>query len=174
MIQKILVATDTSDASALVFDQALMLATLTGAHLGIIHVTDPDDSNAPPFPGYLENLKPYLDEGNPEPCCYVGAFGEDDSALFGRSVKKAKDAGVSHECVHCFGNPETAISDFAAVWKADLIVVGHRGLSGLSEFLLGSVSNYMLHNAPCSVYIVHPSNSESNHQSRERSTTTSL
>ncbi len=34
---------------------------------------------------------------------------------------------------------------------ADLIVVGRRGRSGLSELILGSASNYVLHHAPCSV-----------------------
>ena len=38
----------------------------------------------------------------------------------------------------------------------DVIVMGHRGISGLQEFFLGSVSNYVLHHAPCSVLIVQP------------------
>jgi phage terminase large subunit GpA-like protein len=33
-------------------------------------------------------------------------------------------------------------------------MVGHRGRTGLSEFLLGSVSNYVMHHAPCSVLVV--------------------
>ncbi|MCZ8054719.1 MAG: universal stress protein, partial [Microcystis sp. LE19-12.2C] len=36
----------------------------------------------------------------------------------------------------------------------DLIVIGRRGRSGLGELFLGSVSNYVLHHAPCSVLIV--------------------
>lgn len=44
---------------------------------------------------------------------------------------------------------------FVKTWDADLIVVGSHGRKGLSEMLLGSVSNYVVHHAPCSVIIVH-------------------
>ncbi|MGL4622525.1 MAG: universal stress protein, partial [Chroococcidiopsis sp.] len=46
------------------------------------------------------------------------------------------------------------ICDFALAWKADLIVTGRRGRRGLSEFFMGSVSNYVLHHASCSVLTV--------------------
>ncbi|MFM7578374.1 MAG: universal stress protein, partial [Microcystaceae cyanobacterium] len=36
----------------------------------------------------------------------------------------------------------------------DVIVVGHRGRWGLSEILLGSVSNYVFHHAHCPVLVV--------------------
>ncbi|NEO65320.1 MAG: universal stress protein, partial [Moorea sp. SIO4G2] len=35
-----------------------------------------------------------------------------------------------------------------------LIVLGRRGLGGLKEMVLGSVSNYVVHHAPCSVLVV--------------------
>ena len=41
MLQKILVATTSSESSHHVFEQALMLGKITGAHLGLLHVTDP-------------------------------------------------------------------------------------------------------------------------------------
>lgn len=34
--------------------------------------------------------------------------------------------------------------------------IDRHGRSGLSELLLGSVSNYVVHHAPCSVLTIHP------------------
>lgn len=154
MIHKILVATTGSESSYYIFDQALLLAKAMGAHLGLLHVTDPDETNEDP-PAYLESLKPYLSGDESEPRCYVGHFETLEPDLFGTLIGKATAEGVSTDCIHCFGDPERAISDFAEAWNADLIVVGRRGRSGMAEFFLGSVSNYTLHHAPCSVYVVH-------------------
>jgi len=154
MIHKILVATTSSESSHYVFDHALMLAKATGAHLGLLHVTDPDETNEDP-PSYLKSLEPYLIGDESDPCCYVGHFETFEPDLFGALVGKATAEGVSTDCIHCFGDPESAISDFAETWNADLIVMGRRGRRGVTEFFLGSVSNYTLHHAPCSVYIVH-------------------
>ena len=46
------------------------------------------------------------------------------------------------------------ICNAAISWQADLIIMGRRGRTGLSELFLGSVSNYVLHHAPCAVLVV--------------------
>ena len=38
--------------------------------------------------------------------------------------------------------------------RIDLVVLGSRGLSGVDRFLLGSVSEWLIHHAPCSVLVV--------------------
>jgi nucleotide-binding universal stress UspA family protein len=38
--------------------------------------------------------------------------------------------------------------------RSNLIVVGHKGMTGATRFLLGSVPNKVSHHAPCSVLIV--------------------
>jgi nucleotide-binding universal stress UspA family protein len=38
--------------------------------------------------------------------------------------------------------------------KADLLIVGNRGMTGVRRFMLGSVPNKVAHHAPCSVLIV--------------------
>ena len=52
------------------------------------------------------------------------------------------------------GNPGLMIVDFVKQNDADLVVMGSRGLSGLKELFLGSVSHYVVQKAPCPVLIV--------------------
>jgi nucleotide-binding universal stress UspA family protein len=56
------------------------------------------------------------------------------------------------------GPPERAIIDEAESWGADLIVVGSHGYGFWERMFLGSVSNSVVHHAPCSVLIVRPNN----------------
>jgi nucleotide-binding universal stress UspA family protein len=57
MLNKIVVATVNSESTSTIFDHALMLAKATGAHLGILYVTDSDENNEN-LPAYLESLEP--------------------------------------------------------------------------------------------------------------------
>ena len=52
------------------------------------------------------------------------------------------------------GEPAEEIVDLARLEGYDLVVVGSRGLSPVKEILLGSVSNRILHTAPCPVLVV--------------------
>lgn len=52
------------------------------------------------------------------------------------------------------GDPREAIVRAAADWRADLLVVGARGLGALARLVLGSVSEHVVHHAPCPVLIV--------------------
>ncbi|MGL5832152.1 MAG: universal stress protein, partial [Waterburya sp.] len=69
-------------------------------------------------------------------------------------AQEAQAKGVNTEFIQLTGNPGRVICEFASTWSADLILVGSRGLKGLKEMFLGSVSNYITHHAPCSVLIV--------------------
>ncbi len=51
-------------------------------------------------------------------------------------------------------SPKSAIVGEAASWNADLIVVGSHGYGFWDRMLLGSVSDAVVHHAPCSVLIV--------------------
>lgn len=52
------------------------------------------------------------------------------------------------------GSPAATIIDKARDWDADLLVLGSHGRSGLERFLMGSVAEKVVSNAPCSVLIV--------------------
>jgi nucleotide-binding universal stress UspA family protein len=170
MLKKILVGITSSDPNHYVFDQALMLAKVTGAHLGLLYVTDPDESDESSEREILKGLEPYLSGDESDPVCYAGHFETIELTLFGKLVARATGEGVSTDCIHCFGDPERAINDLASVWTADLIVLGRRGRSGMAEFFLGSVSNYTFHHAPCSVYVVHEASGTHSKNSSEHET----
>ena len=52
------------------------------------------------------------------------------------------------------GPPEQAIVEEAESWGADLIILGSHGYGFWKRAMMGSVSNAVLHHAPCSVLIV--------------------
>ena len=58
------------------------------------------------------------------------------------------------------GRPAQMITEAAREWKADLIVVGSHGRGFWGKLTLGSVSDSVLHHAPCSVLVVRRPNGE--------------
>ncbi len=52
------------------------------------------------------------------------------------------------------GQPAEEIVRLAHIYKADLIAIGCRGLTGLKRILEGSVSAEVVAEAPCSVLVV--------------------
>ena len=52
------------------------------------------------------------------------------------------------------GGAEQAILESAGEWRPDLIVVGSHGRTGFNRLLMGSVSERVVRNAPCSVQVV--------------------
>jgi universal stress protein A len=71
-----------------------------------------------------------------------------------RAERELKKAGlvVSGRVTH--GVPSDTIVDAAATEKADLVVVGSHGRTGLTRLLMGSVASHVLTHAPCSVLVV--------------------
>jgi nucleotide-binding universal stress UspA family protein len=59
------------------------------------------------------------------------------------------------------GSPRHVVSEFAAQWGADLILVGSHNRGTVSRFFLGSVAQGILRTATCSVEIVRFPRSES-------------
>lgn len=52
------------------------------------------------------------------------------------------------------GSPAHTIIDFIKQNDSDLVVMGSRGLSGIQELFLGSVSHYVVQKSTCPVFIV--------------------
>jgi nucleotide-binding universal stress UspA family protein len=68
--------------------------------------------------------------------------------------KMAEDSNVAYDTRILHGDPGPAILEFANKNKFDVIVIGSRGLNGLQEFVLGSVSHKVAKRANCPVLIV--------------------
>jgi len=71
-----------------------------------------------------------------------------------RSVPEGlTDLDNAHDIDARSGDPAHEIVQAASDWKADLIVIGSRGRTGLARLLLGSVARKVVAHAPCSVLI---------------------
>ncbi|HEX5627012.1 MAG TPA: universal stress protein [Actinomycetota bacterium] len=129
-------AIDGSDASVLTALAAAGVARATGAELRLVHVV-------PVFRGRNEEwtLGPH-DPSPPE---------------LEPSVKAVSSLGLEPVREMAMGRPERTLVRVAERDEVDLVVVGHRGVSGMTRRLLGSVSEHVGHHAPCSVFIVRPS-----------------
>ena len=153
MINKILIAVDRSQNNKFVFDTAVSLAKTTGADLMLLHILDKKEPEHPIAPTYT--YYPIMEESNYETYQQEYAKYKQHGLEFLKNLtEEATAAGVSTEFTQLAGNPGRMICELADNWSADLILVGSRGLKGLKEMFLGSVSNYVTHHAPCSVLIV--------------------
>ncbi len=149
--RKILVALDCSPQSDIVFEQALEIAKKEEAALMLFHClpfeTQGVGSYADMFGRELINfsaeMQKLLDEESKQ--------ARQDIADY---CQKATEQGVSTEWDVKIGDAASRIRDLAIAWDADLVVVGRRGHRGLAEIVLGSVSSYVVHQAPCSVLVV--------------------
>jgi nucleotide-binding universal stress UspA family protein len=73
-----------------------------------------------------------------------------------RGARRLREAapGWTIQTETAIGSAAEAILDRANVWRPDLIVIGWRGQPALSRWLLGSVAQQVLNEAPCSVRLV--------------------
>ncbi len=153
MMNKILVAIDHSENNKSVFDSAVSLAKATNASLMLLHVLSENESGYPLLPTY--SYYPMVDDRDLE--IYRQKLAEHKKLgldLLQNLTAKATEAGVNTEYSQLIGNPGRTICELADNWEADLVVVGSRGLKGIKEMFLGSVSNYVTHHTPCSILIV--------------------
>jgi nucleotide-binding universal stress UspA family protein len=80
----------------------------------------------------------------------------EEKAMYAKTL--ASDLGATRIVVQAVSGsaPDVLISTATDV-GADVIVVGSKGLTGASRFVLGSVASAVSHHAPCDVLIVQTS-----------------
>ena len=73
-----------------------------------------------------------------------------------RAAAAATAAGVEAEAILRHGSPSHEICAVAGERKPRLIVIGSQGWSAMERAVFGSVSDRVLHHAPCPVLVVPP------------------
>ncbi|HZG38182.1 MAG TPA: universal stress protein [Nodosilinea sp.] len=158
MFKRILVALDNSPHRQEVFEKALDLASATQAHLMLCHVLSAYEEGSPGIPiRSYQAYYPVLEDSTWR--IYQKRWEEFEAqgiAQLRCELDRALALGVNAEFSQVAGEPAATICNMADSWQADLIVVGSHGRKGIRELLLGSVSNYVMHHANCSVLVVHP------------------
>jgi nucleotide-binding universal stress UspA family protein len=154
--QTILVALDYREPIPEVFQQALDIAKAHNSLIKLFYCRTGElsPSNLPVYPGFVGYSSIYDQEILTLEQNLLAESVEQIHTWIDEWVQQATQQGITAESGHGFGDPGRQICLVAKEWNADLIVLGRRGHSGLSEWLLGSVSNYVIHHAPCSVLVV--------------------
>jgi nucleotide-binding universal stress UspA family protein len=135
-IQRILLATDLSPASAGATDEALGLARSLHADLLVVSVIDPATPLASGPVVRMDQRRAARE------------FAAQAIVVQGRRV------GVSVSFLVWEGEPGPAIVEAAVAEAADLVIVGTRGRNRVERLVLGSVSDHVVRHAPCPVLIV--------------------
>ncbi len=136
MINKILVATDASQASARAVSFAAQLSAVHEAELLILNVIrdmqlPAELKDAPEFESF-NNARDDL-------------MRQIADKILAEAKKKAKKGGAkSVQTAIGSGDPATSVAGFAKRRNIDLIVVGTRGLSKVKAASMGSVSRKLL------------------------------
>ena len=144
MFRSIVVGTDGSETAGEAVRQAVELAKATGARLELVSAYEPIAE------GRLREERQQI----PDDMQWMVNPREDVDATLDSAVELASDAGVTVEKFARQGDPADAILDVAEETKADLIVVGNKGMTGASRFFLGSVPNKVSHHVQRSLLIV--------------------
>jgi nucleotide-binding universal stress UspA family protein len=141
---RIVVGTDGSDTADEAVGQAIDLAKLTGATLGVVSAFQPVSKRR------IQGEQ----EGAPADIAHEIGPREDVLLVLDAAAAKARAAGVEVTTHPVQAEAADAILNVAEEIKADLVVVGNKGMTGARRYLLGSVPNNISHHAPCSVMIV--------------------
>ena len=144
MFRSIVVGTDGSETAREAVRQATRLAAAVGARIELVSAYEPVSD------ARLREESLVV----PEDLHWMINPREDVLATLEEAAGEIRAAGVEVEVFARQGDPADAILDVAEETKADLIIVGNKGMTGARRFLLGSVPNKVSHHAPCSVLIV--------------------
>jgi nucleotide-binding universal stress UspA family protein len=137
-LETIVLATDLSQASAAATDRAIELAVRLGSRLLIVHVFST-------MKGMVPLSRPRTVEER-----------EQRTTSAGLLVQRARAAGADASFLVWEGDPGDGIIAAAEAESADMIVVGSHARGSVGRYILGSVSDHVVHHARCPVLVVRP------------------
>lgn len=145
MYERILVPVDGSPTSNLGVAEALKLAKLTGAKLRFLHAVDMMSLAMAPEISMATSPTVYevLRDGGRQ--------------ILAAAVKMAEDAGIACDTVLAdtlTGRVCDVVSDEAAKWEADLVIIGTHGRRGVGRLLMGSDAEQIARQSPAPVLLV--------------------
>jgi len=143
-LHRILVPTDGSEPSDMALEFAMRLARAECAEVVFCSAVDLTGAIA-------GSTNPYAatDVGP-----VVDALEEQSKDVLGKAAARASAAGVPASTVELAGPAAGAIADAVDTQRADAIVMGTHGLSGVSRFFLGSVADGVLRRVDVPVFVV--------------------
>jgi len=144
-MMRILLALDDSKCSMGAMDSLIAQFKTKDAEVRLVHVVEP-------FPARLARRR-----GSRQSPDFVAARVEQRKLaeeLLSRATEKLCSAGFKVTSSVKEGDARSVILKHAESWRADLIMVGSHGRTGLDRFLMGSVSEAVARHAHCSVEIV--------------------
>ncbi len=98
------------------------------------------------YGGYLPDTSELEKAGKENAARVVETTSKNLRDHFGENVAVSSDV--------LFGSPDSRIVETAEEMNADLIIIGSHGYKRWERLLLGSVSDSVVHHAPCSVLVV--------------------
>ena len=135
---KILVPVDSSEFAIKAVEKAIQMAKEQGAQLTIMSVVAQ-------FEGVAQEV----------PVHFADRLKDQAKQAVNRGKQLVEQAGLPCQTLVEVGtSPADSIVRYAEESKTDLIVMGHRGLSALGRFVVGSVASRVVAYAPCSVLVV--------------------
>jgi len=140
---RILHPSDFSGASRAAFAKAVEMTRASRGELVLLHVLTP--------------VVPIVGDGYISPKAYDDIVASAEAwarRQLGALVAKAKKAGVRARGLVVEGVPHDRIVRAARSTRADLLVMGTHGRTGVAKFFLGSVAARVLATAPCPVLTV--------------------
>jgi nucleotide-binding universal stress UspA family protein len=145
MYKRILVPVDGSAASMLGLQQAVRFAKDQRAHLRIIHVVD--EAVLAQYPELADTTGQLLE-----------AFINDGKKTLNDAMALARRLGIRAERVlyqKLLGPLADVILKEAKKWRADIIVMGTHGQSGIRHFFLGSDAETIARSTLLPVLLIH-------------------